>query len=131
MIHTDRQRTSPRQLCGAPGFDGPHNLIGHQYVCDSACHKCFSFADLLAADSNRAGSDLQSRDIGTLVGLPMRADAKTRRVQPLMNLVHVELERIKIKNQRWGVDFCNRHPWYCRRDIPRPVRIRDQVVDKK
>ena len=83
-------------------------LVGDEHVADTRLDERGGLVDLLAADAHRAARDLQLRDLGRLVRLPVRPQAQAPRRDVSREHVHVALERVEVDAERGGLDGLDR-----------------------
>ena len=78
------------------------DLVGDEHVGNACVDERRGFVGLLAADSDRAGGDLQPRDLGAFVRLGVRAQPDA--VRRIRQAIDVAREGVEIEDERGRVD---------------------------
>ena len=84
---------------------GGHDRRGDQNRFDAAIRKRLGFAELGAADADRAGRELALGDVDALVSLRMRAQRDARQLRERRHLLDVAIERVEIDHERGRVQI--------------------------
>src|SRR3989442_2992820 len=86
-----------------------HHLRGDQEAMDAEARHHLGLAELRARDAEGAGADLPARDLGTAMGLGVRAQLLAGGAHVLGHALQVPLEAIHVEQQRGRRDLVTRH----------------------
>ena len=90
-------------------------FIGHRHVADARVDERFGLAHFLAPNTDGAGGDLPTGNLGALVALGMRTHAGTRAAHGVVQGGEIGLESIEVQKQGWRIDLVDRHAGRCGR----------------
>ncbi len=89
----------------APQLVIAENVVGNEDVIETAiCHD-LGLTDLLAGDSDRAGSNLRLGKVNTLVRLDMRTKLQAIVITVLLEPAYVSERHFFTNYQRWGLNL--------------------------
>src|SRR5438128_1093314 len=86
-----------------------HHLRGDQEAMDAEARHHLGLAELRARDAEGAGGDLPARDLGTAMGLGVRAQLLAGGAHVLGHALQIPLEAIHVEQQRGRRDLVTRH----------------------
>src|SRR5881296_931715 len=86
-----------------------HHLRGDQEAMDAEARHHLGLAELRARDAEGAGGDLPARDLGTAMGLGVRAQLLAGGAHVLRHALQIPLEAIHVEQQRGRRDLVTRH----------------------
>ena len=98
-----------RQRGEAPEFGHADHFVGNQHIGHAALDHGLGFADLLAADADRAESDLAQRDLRAFVALGMRPQHDPAAGDRFPELLQIVLEGVEVEDQRRCIDLSQGH----------------------
>ena len=108
VVHQHADAGASGQLGEVAQFGVADDLVGHQHVADARVDEHRRLAHLLAANADSAQRHLPARDLRTLVAFAVRAQAHRMTRESVRHALQVALERIKVEDQRGGIDGVDR-----------------------